>query len=500
MATAEATKPKAAKKEKAVDDKKASEETPAEKQEEKPVDPRAETLKEVRDSLALIKKHVTTTEERFSVRALRRLPGLRRKLTPDILHGAITAAYPLHESDKCDVLLSFLGDTAVALDTDEPEGDAPLVEELLPEVELFMHLLVLIYLIDNSKESAVACANALIGRVVDTKRRTSDVIAAKCYFYFARAFELNGQSGKIRSTLYGALRTATLRCDEVGQSVLLNLLLRNYLEDNLVEQAKLLVLKTTFPESASNNQSARYLYYTGRIQAIELEYSTAHRSLVQATRKAPKTAHGFLQTAHKLAVIVQMLLGEIPERELFRRPELKRPLQPYFQLTQAVRIGDLAQFGEALEKYGDTFRADKTYTLILRLHHNVIKTGVRSINLSYSRIPLVEVAAKLQLDSAEDAEYIVAKSIRDGVIDAMINHEEGYVQSKEVVDIYSTQEPHEMFHRRIEFCLKSHNDSVQAMRYPPNAYRKYLETPAQRREREQSEAELATELDEEEGF
>ena len=44
-----------------------------------------------------------------------------------------------------------------------------------------------------------------------------------------------------------------------------------------------------------------------------------------------------------------------------------------------------------------------------RLHHNVIKTGVRMISLSYSRISLVDVADKLQLDSAEEAEFIVAK-------------------------------------------------------------------------------------------
>ena len=35
--------------------------------------------------------------------------------------------------------------------------------------------------------------------------------------------------------------------------------------------------------------------------------------------------------------------------------------------------------------------------------------GVRQLNLSYAKIPLAEVAKKLQLDSAEDAEYIVAK-------------------------------------------------------------------------------------------
>ena len=45
----------------------------------------------------------------------------------------------------------------------------------------------------------------------------------------------------------------------------------------------------------------------------------------------------------------------------------------------------------------------------LRLRHNVIKTGVKMISLSYSKISLDTIAQKLQLDSAVDAEFIVAK-------------------------------------------------------------------------------------------
>ena len=52
------------------------------------------------------------------------------------------------------------------------------------------------------------------------------------------------------------------------------------------------------------------------------------------------------------------------------------------------------------------------------------------ISLSYSRISLADIAEKLSLESTQDAEYIVAKAIKDGVIEAVINHEEGYVQSR----------------------------------------------------------------------
>ena len=82
------------------------------------------------------------------------------------------------------------------------------------------------------------------------------------------------------------------------------------------------------------------------------------------------------------------------------------------------------------------------------------------------------------------------QAIRDGVIDATIDHENGYMKSKvsetgvfsikkaqrltkpmvkmptpvqfqENVDIYSTNEPQVAFHQRISFCLNLHNESVK---------------------------------------
>lgn len=64
-----------------------------------------------------------------------------------------------------------------------------------------------------------------------------------------------------------------------------------------------------------------------------------------------------------------------------------------------------------LKSYGALFQKDHTYTLILRLRHNVIKTAVRSIGLSYSRISLVDITKKLMLESPEEAEFIIAKVV-----------------------------------------------------------------------------------------
>ena len=150
-----------------------------------------------------------------------------------------------------------------------------------------------------------------------------------------------------------------------------------------------------------------------------------------------------------------------------------------------------------LENFGDQFRQDHTYILILRLRHNVIKTAIRKISLSYSRISLQEIATKLGLDSDEDAKFIVSKAIRDGVIEAVLDSKQSAMQSKETINIYNTNEPQLAFHQRISFCLNLHNQSVKAMRYPPKSYGKELESAEERREREQQDLELAKEMAEE---
>lgn len=303
--------------------------------------------------------------------------------------------------------------------------------------------------------------------------------------------------------LLAAHRTATLRHDEDLQSTLINLLLRNYFNHNLLDQADKLVAKSHFPDSAANGQLARYLYYTGRIRAVQLDYSQAHEDLQQAIRRAPAAhiAPGFLQTAYKFFVVVDLLMGNIPERSTFRLPVLKTALVPYFQIVQgthlhifraaaiafappilnsqklprfrfcllstspqsAVRVGDLSAFQTALSTHGATFRSDGTQTLILRLRHNVIKTGLAQIARAYSKISLGDICAKLQLDGEEDAEYIVAKAIRDGVVPpgVGVDHAKGWLVGSAQADVLETAEPRKVFGKRIDFCLELHNESVK---------------------------------------
>jgi 26S proteasome regulatory subunit N3 len=226
----------------------------------------------------------------------------------------------------------------------EPAAAAPATVVLpvvdLIEVEIYLFLYVLAALMKYKlAQEALDTVDKVVARCQQFNRRTLDLFQAKVFTYYSNIHEQFGHDlPAIRKTLLDAHRTSCLRYDEAGQATLINLLLRNYLKDNLYEQAYKFVSKTTFPETVSNNQFVRYLYYVGKIQAVQLEYTESYTKLMQSIRKAPaNTAFGFRRTVYKLAIIVQLLMGEVPERNVFNQDELRKALAPYLQLTN-VRL------------------------------------------------------------------------------------------------------------------------------------------------------------------
>lgn len=421
-------------------------------------------IKEIEQSFTFLTKTAANLDNRYISKIFRELGPLRRKLVnnPDVLPRIIDKTYSNDHPNK-----SYLVEVVGKSSSDGMEVEESV--QVLPEIDVYIHLLVQVSLLDHNKLEELDAFNDRIIRLLSTyNRRSLDFIQAKIWFYISRTKELINDLYSIRPASLAALRTATLRHDIETTASIITLLLRNYLLTHDISQASNLVEKTDFPESAGNALVARYYFYLAKINAIQLDYSSAHEYVIAAIRKAPQTtlANGFLQSATKLSIVIELLMGDIPELKVFKNTAHKGNYEPYYNVTKAVRLGDLKMFGEVLTKYESLFVKDDNFTLVSRLRQNVIKTGIRIISLSYLKISLKDICIKLHLDSEESTEYIVSKAIRDGVIEATINHEHGYMKSKELLDVYSTKLPQDDFDQRIKFCLSLHNDSVKSMRYP----------------------------------
>ena len=438
--------------------------------------------KDIKSNFTLLERAVAQFDARFTLRVLRSMSSVRKHLSPDLLAKVITETY-YAASPVAQTLLAALGkndvsfenpDTGLEMEIDGQTKDKTSVKPkvLLPEIDTYLSILVQIHLYDSRAiQSGAKFSSNLVERLRTLNRRSLDTLAARVYFYYSVFYEQlaplppspMASVVSIRPHLLAALRTSVLRKDQDTRATVTTLLLRNYLSTSHITQADLLISHSEFPTVASNNQIARYLYYLGRIRAIQLSYTEAHEHLIGATRKSPATpsAGGFYQAASKLLVVVELLMGDIPDRAIFRQQSLEHAMQPYLSLVQAVRVGKIEGFLNVVQQHNALFRRDGTYTLILRLRQNVIKTGIRMMSLSYARISLRDICMKLDLESEQSAEYIVAKAIRDGVIEASIDHERGFMKSKDVGDVYATREPGEAFHERIRACLGLHDESVK---------------------------------------
>ena len=443
---------------------------------------------------------------------------VRTKLTAEGICAFIEAVLP-SDSESATTLKQFLKAKKTETKKVKEEEDDDSGEKLkaeLPETEIYCYVLALMHMIDAKDANAIQLSEICLQRLSSFNRRTLDAFAAKVYFYYSLAHERFGNIRDARQTLLALHRQATSRLDAIGQETTLNLLLRNYVSLKQYELAEQLRSKTVLPSSRSSAQQCRYLYYLGRIRAIQLEYTEAKECLTQALRKAPNNAAwGFKLILTKWICIVRLLLGEIPERKFLSSPsEMRSKLLPYFELTSAVRAGDLHEFALVVEKHKATFEKDNVFNLITRLRRNVIRTGLAKVNVAYSKISLNDIALKLGLQKDVDMnnttsnninsegaiECVVAKAIRDGAVDAQIDFETGIMTSNETKDAYSTSLPGEVFHQRVAYCLDVHNECQRAMRYAEKGSTKTNETKEERMKRLEDEEALREFMEEEDDY
>ncbi|KAH8740577.1 hypothetical protein FG386_002159 [Cryptosporidium ryanae] len=319
-----------------------------------------------------------------------------------------------------------------------------------------------------------SCLN-LIVEIFDFSRKyidqSMDLPNSKVVYYYSRVHEICGLFSNIRGIILESYRKAVLNHNSMMQAACINLILRNYVLTNRCDLGLKALGKMTFPENISSGiQQARYLYYCGRIYATQLDYNMAFSSLTQSSRKIPKNkgigSLNFNLYVQKFSIVVQLLMGEVPDRSIFNTPYLRKGLVPYLELVKAVRSGDMKEFDLIIQKRNNVYQKDGTLSLIQRLPHNVIRSGLKTICLSYSRIYLDDIANYLGWDNSNDIEGVVSKAIFDKVIDAKINDDIKCVETNQNREVYGSESMINNIHSRIELCLLLRNNAIKAMEYP----------------------------------
>lgn len=442
------------------------------------------------DSLELLQKYEELGEQRLLNKSIAQLTQLRKSFSGGSVPCLLSDASPVRK------LMETLLPSGTFIFSEPSKGANSSIQ-----FECFYSILAGSLGISSGAASkqalegfATFATKALEYFFFQVNARLLDVMLARLCFLHGSLYELLGVLNRIRPLQLSLLRLATLHRDVECELMLVQLILRSYLSSNLYDVAdkfasKVFAATTTVTQQhhrsgGANASFIKTLYYVGKIEAIKLNYTKAYEYLQLALRKAPSTATGFQQSCAKLLIIVQLLMGDLPEKNLFAAHP---GMQPYITINQSVHQGNTELFQSILTSQPaivDRLERDGTLSLVLRLRHNVIKAAVKRANIAYSHISLADLGARIfpksegpaTVDGTE-AEFVALKCIKDGVVDAYVTHDSAHAgnslgacfHSKDSLDVYGTAEASMSIGKRVEFCLRTRREAMKAMRYeqPP---------------------------------
>ncbi|GME84064.1 unnamed protein product [Ambrosiozyma monospora] len=159
--------------------------------------------------LSLIQKSAADFDPRYILKVFRELTPVRREITATSLKNIVESTYPADNLSKEYILKTlspFVAADADVMDTSEDvvsDGASTESIELTPEVDIFIHLLIQIFLHDKKETKKLDTFNGYAYRALKSyNRRTLDYLQAKVWFYIFRAKELLKDLIPIRADLF----------------------------------------------------------------------------------------------------------------------------------------------------------------------------------------------------------------------------------------------------------------------------------------------------------
>lgn len=119
-----------------------------------PVDPDQSTFDDLKENFKLIEKYVATKEPRFVLRVLRSLLSVRKRLNARVLRKSLSGFHPNNSASK-DALLAWI-DEPMDVEVEgavnfKPRTGKAAQQPLLIEYDTYLHLLVVLYLLDLNR-------------------------------------------------------------------------------------------------------------------------------------------------------------------------------------------------------------------------------------------------------------------------------------------------------------------------------------------------------------
>ncbi|KAL5717699.1 hypothetical protein ACHQM5_010672 [Ranunculus cassubicifolius] len=190
-----------------------------------------------------------------------------------------------------------------------------------------------------------------------------------------------------------------------------------------------------------------YCYYGGMICIGQKQFGKA-KELLHNVAKAPMSSNNAIAfEAHKKYILVSLIYnGQIskglPNKHItaVTQRNFKNYCQPYYDLANSYSTGTITEVESCVTANREKFESDNNLGLVKQVVSSLSKRNIQRLTQTYLTLSLQDIANRVHLDSAKEAELHVLHMIQDGEIFATINQKDGMVSFHEDPEQYNSVE------------------------------------------------------------
>ena len=319
---------------------------------------------------------------------------------------------------------------------------------------VYLLLLGLVYYKEHQFEHSRVILNSLLFEAPHDLATRIYLIPLSSYilYKFLNGIEKENKFADLKEKIYHWLALFQNGSYEALFSTVYVFLLRNLLKSGQLKEATQLLKNCRFPEHIGHSLLAKFLYYKGVYLSHVGQLTPALNFITESLRKASedttkKGLNAFKASAKKLKIVLQLLVNDPISHNWLN--ENKIPVH-YMSLVGAVNRGDNVQFNELIHANRVSFEKDKVMRLLDEMRSVVTKNALKKLSVSYSKISIKDVLAKLGVGNNPDFDLnaFLTKS-REDLPEFTIDHKNLSIEFTQKLDNYYNSQTRESLIQRI---------------------------------------------------
>lgn len=173
-------------------------------------------------------------------------------------------------------------------------------------------------------------------------------------------------------------------------------------------------------------------YYGGMIYACVKQYDRAANFFENVMTVPATTTSAIAIEAYKKYVLVKLISGATtnPQLPSYTSRSVQQMIKSlcsaqYTELFNIFQNGSLTQFDDFVTRYRETYAHDRNLGLIKQTRNAFICNSIQQLTKTFLTVSLKDLANRVQLQSAYEAEKYLLEMIENGQIFASINKKDG---------------------------------------------------------------------------